>query len=60
MANGHPNQLDQLAIIGRADFVIGADTGLTGFAQIAGSIPTLAVGHPGFISSLSMGRIISL
>ena len=46
MADGEYSQMDQLAIIGKASIVIGADTGLTGFAQIAGSIPTLAIGHP--------------
>ena len=60
MANGQFNQLDQLAIIGRADFVIGADTGLTGFAQIAGSIPTLAVGHPDLYPHSPWGELVMM
>ena len=36
----------QLEIISQAHCVIGADTGLTGFAQIAGGLPTLAINHP--------------
>ena len=60
MVNGEFNRLDQLAIIGKADFIIGADTGLTGFAQITGTIPTLAVGHPDLYPHSPWGELVMM
>lgn len=60
MASAKFDQLDQLAIIGKANFIIGADTGLTGFAQIASTIPTLAVGHPDIYPHSPWGEVVMM